>query len=153
MKRRSQLFLTTQRHFLLILLGTFTCKLLLRAYLNSKEGRRSRDPWILIKEVQLFQLIRRGTYPWEILWRNDRGSFGFKVKHEASCILSNLCSLADRLQGERIARNAHVVVVAALLVMLVLCAGLIRFSVETRLEKVSAPLILPADQWSGKTDG
>lgn len=68
------------------------------------------------------------------------------MKHEASCILSSLCSLVDRLQGERIARNAHVVVAAALLVMLVLCAGLIRFSVETRLEKVSAPLILPADQ-------
>lgn len=42
-----------------------------------------------------------------------------------------------RYWGELIARNVYAVVAVSLVLVLVLCTGLLRFSVETDLEKVS----------------
>lgn len=42
-----------------------------------------------------------------------------------------------RYWGECIARNVYAVVAVSLVLVLILCTGLLRFSVETDLEKVS----------------
>ena len=46
-----------------------------------------------------------------------------------------------RYWGEWIARNVYVVVAVATIVILILCTGLLRFSVETDLEKVSMAFV------------